>query len=144
MADLQFRVDGIADTQTRIQVKTRQFSLVIDEPPALGGDDAGANPVEYLLASYAGCLNVMAHLVAREMGINLSKLAVKVEGTLNPDRIFGKSFDERAGFKTINVVLTPESDASPDVLEKWLEVLESRCPVNDNLSNPTPLNVRIG
>jgi len=52
----------LAETPTRVTAKARQFSIVIDEPPSLGGHDAGANPVEYLLASYAGCVNVMAHL----------------------------------------------------------------------------------
>jgi len=45
--------------------------MTIDEPDNLGGTDAGANPVEYLLAALSGYLNVVGHLVAREMGINL-------------------------------------------------------------------------
>jgi uncharacterized OsmC-like protein len=140
MADLVFSVEGQAESQTRLNVKTRQFSLVIDEPPTLGGDDLGANPVEYLLASYAGCVNVMAYLIAKELDIKLEKLTVKVDGNLNPDRLFGKSYDDRAGFKKINLKLEPVSDASPELLAKWANEIKKRCPINDNLSNPTPLS----
>ena len=71
MSDLTFKIEGKAQTAARLEATARQFSIVVDEPPALGGDDVGANPVEYLLASYAGCINVVAHLTAKELGINL-------------------------------------------------------------------------
>lgn len=139
MADLTFSVEGTSESHTRITAKVRQFSLVIDEPPALGGDDLGANPVEYLLASYAGCVNVMAYLVAKELGITIKKLTIKVDGNINPDRLFGKAFTERAGFKQINLSLAPETDASPELVTKWITEIKNRCPVNDNLLNTTPL-----
>lgn len=139
MSDLIFSVEGQAESQTRLNAKARQFSIVIDEPPTLGGHDLGANPVEYLLASYAGCVNVMAYLIANELNIKLDKLTIKVDGNLNPNRLFGKSFDDRAGFKQINLSLQPVTTASPDQLAKWIQEIERRCPINDNLTNPTPI-----
>jgi uncharacterized OsmC-like protein len=139
MADLIFSVEGKAETQTRITANARQFSLIIDEPPVLGGEDKGANPVEYLLASYAGCINVMAYLIAGELNIKLDKLSIKVDGNINPNRLFGKSFEERAGFKQINLTLNPKTDASPELIEKWVSEIKKRCPINDNLLNPTPV-----
>lgn len=140
MADLHFKVEGEARTAARFHANARQFSLVIDEPPALGGEDLSANPVEFLLASYAGCINVVAHLTAREMGINLRKLNIEVSGNINPARLMGHSDAERAGFKQIDVRFSPDTDASPELTEKWLKELKNRCPVNDNLSSPTPLS----
>ncbi len=139
MSDLIFSVEGQAESQTRLNAKARQFSIVIDEPPTLGGHDLGANPVEYLLASYAGCVNVMAYLIANELNIKLDKLTIKVDGNLNPNRLFGKSFDDRAGFKQINLSLQPVTNASPEQLAKWIQEIERRCPINDNLTNPTPV-----
>lgn len=140
MADLHFKVEGEAQTTARFQANARQFNLVIDEPPALGGEDLGANPVEFLLASYAGCINVVAHLTARELGIHLRSLRIEVGGNINPARLMGHSDAERAGFKQIDVKFTPDTDASPELTEKWLKEIKSRCPVNDNLSSPTPLS----
>jgi uncharacterized OsmC-like protein len=139
MSDLKFIVEGNAASPTRFIANARHFSLVIDEPPSLGGGDLGANPVEYLLASYAGCVNVMAHLIAGEIGIQLNKLSIKVEGSLNTDRLFGVSFDDRAGFKNIDLTIRHDSNASPELIEKWFEQIKKRCPVNDNLLNPTPV-----
>jgi uncharacterized OsmC-like protein len=143
MTDLKFRVQGKAQSAARFSADVRQFNLIIDEPPVLGGDDFGANPVEYLLASYAGCINVVAHLTARELGVNLKRLEIAVQGSINPARLLGKSDAERAGFKQIDVHFTPETDASPEQIETWIKTIKTRCPVNDNLANPTPLSFNL-
>lgn len=143
MTDLNFQIQGEAQTAARFVAGARQFSIVIDEPPALGGDDLGANPVEYLLASYAGCINVVAHLTAKELGIKIEKLSIKVDGNLNPARLFGQSYEERAGFKHINVDFTPITDAEPEIIKLWIDTIKNRCPINDNLSNATPLTLNL-
>ena len=111
--------------------------------PALGGNDEGANPVEYVLAAYAGCLNVMSHVIAGEMNIDLKGVEIKLAGTLNPDKLFGKSDEERAGYKQIEVSIKPDTDAPEEVLQKWLEQVCDRCPVSDNIKNITPVNVKL-
>ena len=143
MADLFFKVEGEAQTAARFDANARQFTLVIDEPPALGGDDLGANPVEFLLASYAGCMNVVAHLTAKELGIKVEKLTIAVSGNLNPARLFGQSEVERAGFKQIDVNFTPVTDASPELTAQWITAKKNRCPINDNLASPTPLTFNL-
>lgn len=139
MTDLKVKIEGKAQTAARFSAQARQFKIVIDEPLHLGGEDLAANPVEYLLASYAGCINVVAHLTARELDINLNSLKISVQGNINPAKLFGGSDEERAGFKQIDVHFTPETDASPGQVENWIETIKKRCPVNDNLSSPTPL-----
>ena len=141
MSDLNFSVKGVSKNPTKFIAEARNFKLVIDEPPALGGTDHGANPVEYLLASYAGCLNVMGHLIADELGFKLDRLEIEVTGDINPDRLFGKSFEERAGFKKIQVTLKPYANVSPELLKTWTKAVENRCPVNDNLRNITPTEI---
>ncbi len=143
MSDLNFSIKGISENPTKFVAEARNFKIVIDEPPTLGGTDHGANPVEYLLASYAGCLNVMGHLIAGEIGFKLDKLEIEMNGNLNPERLFGKSFTERAGFKSIQVKLKPYAEVTPALLEKWVQEVESRCPVNDNLLNKTPIEVAV-
>jgi uncharacterized OsmC-like protein len=141
MADLNFRVRAHSENPTKTIVKARGFEMVIDEPADLGGTNAGANPVEYELAAFCGCINVMAHIVAGEMGFELKGVNINIVGNLNPDRLFGKSFEDRAGYKEIRVEVQPDCDASPEVLSKWLEAIEDRCPVSDNLRNSTPVSL---
>jgi uncharacterized OsmC-like protein len=143
MSELNISIKGSSENPTKFVAEARNFKIVIDEPPTLGGTDHGANPVEYLLASYAGCLNVMGHMVAGELGFQLEKLEIAVEGNLNPARLFGKSFTDRAGFKDIRVSLKPFADAAPELLEKWIQVVEDRCPINDNLQNITSTKIQV-
>jgi len=123
--------------------KTRQFKLIIDEPDDLGGTDQDANPVEYILAGLAGCINVIGHIVAKELGFTINKLNIEVSGDLNPNKFLGLSDDERAGFKTIGLNLIPETDADINTLSKWLTIVEERCPVKDNLNNKTPVKLSV-
>lgn len=140
---LTFSAHGTADTAARTTVRSRDFTLVVDEPPALGGDDLGANPVEYLLAGFAGCLNVVGHLVAQEQGIALRSLAVEVSGPLDPARLFGQDTEARAGFQHIEVALRVDADADAAALDRWLRTVEARCPISDNLRNPTPVHLGV-
>ncbi|WP_041077245.1 OsmC family protein [Thermotoga caldifontis] len=141
--DLKFSVSAVSETPTRVQVKTRNFTMYVDEPPQLGGEDKGANPVEYLLAALAGCLNVVGHMVAKELNMKLDGLAIEIEGVLNPAKFQGKPNAERAGYKEINVTIKAKTNASEDVLKKWLQIVESRCPVSDNIANPTPVKFNV-
>jgi len=143
MSDLTFRVKGESTSPAQFVAQTRGFKLIIDEPEDLGGTNDDANPVEYILAGLAGCLNVVGHLVASELGFKIKNLKIEVSGTLNPSRLFGTSNDERAGFKEINLTLIPETTADIETLANWLKIVESRCPVRDNLSNETPVKVSV-
>lgn len=143
MSDLRFRVKAKSANPTKTIVKARNFELVIDEPEDLGGTNQGANPVEFLLAAYAGCLNVMAHVVAGEMGVEIRGVEIDLVGTLNPARLFGKSFDERAGYKEIKVTMKPDWSADEATTQKWLAAILDRCPVGDNLKNTTEIEVQV-
>ncbi|HUM89032.1 MAG TPA: OsmC family protein [Prolixibacteraceae bacterium] len=143
MATLNFSTKGVSENPTKFNAQSRTFNIVVDEPEQLGGTNHGANPVEYILAGYAGCLNVVGHLVAKEQHLKLNKLSIEIDGDLNPDRFLGVSDNDRAGFKIIRVKITPDTNASKEQLEKWINEVEKRCPVNDNLQNPTPIQVEL-
>ena len=144
MADLKFRMKAHSESPAKTIVKARNFEIIVDEPADLGGTDSGANPVEYMLAALAGCLNVMGHVIAGEMGFPLRGLKIEISGNLNPDRLFGKSFDERAGYKSVTAKVIPDCDADKETLDKWLETIWDRCPVSDNIQNVTPVKIELG
>ncbi len=141
MPDLTFAVKAHSESPARTRVSVRNFTLVVDEPPELGGTDAGPNPVETVLAAFAGCLNVVAHLVAKEQGLTLRDLELEASGALNPDRLMNQPTSDRAGFKQIAVTLRFHTDASPEAVERWRREVEARCPVSDNLSHITPVKL---
>lgn len=143
MSDLTFSVYGESTSPAKFVAKTRGFTLIIDEPTDLGGSNEYANPVEYILAGLTGCLNVVGHLVAKELGFTIKNLRIQVSGTLNPNKLFSASNEERAGFKEINLELIPETDVDIETLANWLKIVEERCPVKDNLANRTPVNISV-
>ena len=143
MSDLKFSVSGESTSSTQFVANARQFKLIVDEPEGLGGTDKDANPVEYILAGLAGCINVIGHIVAKELGFTINKLNIEVSGDINPNKFLGASDDERAGFKSIELNLVPETNASIEILSKWLTIVEERCPVKDNLNNKTPVKLSV-
>ncbi|HSH52729.1 MAG TPA: OsmC family protein [Bacteroidales bacterium] len=144
MSDLKFRIQAQKASATKTIVKARNFEIIVDEPEDLGGTNSAANPVEYVLAALAGCLNVMGNLIANEMGFELEDLRIDISGNLNPARLFGKSDEDRAGYKNIVVKMFPTCNADEATLEKWLHTVESRCPVSDNIQNITPVSIELG
>ncbi|MDX1909754.1 MAG: OsmC family protein [Bacteroidia bacterium] len=141
MSVLTFSLAGKSESPTRFVARARQFEIVVDEPAALGGADSAANPVEYILAGFAGCLNVVGHLVARDLGFELHRLEVSLQGDIDPARFLGQATEQRAGYQGLQVILTPHADASPEILALWLQQVTDRCPVHDNLRQQTPVSL---
>lgn len=141
MSDLKFRIKAQRASDAKTIVKARNFEIIVDEPQSFGGTDLAPNPVEYVLAALAGCLNVTGSLIAKEMGFELRDLQIEISGNLNPARLFGKTDVERAGYNSVEVKMIPDSDADEVTLNEWLRKVESRCPVSDNIMNSTPVKV---
>lgn len=143
MPKAKFEVHAQRENPTKVSVKARNFTIIVDEPANLGGTDDGPNPVEYVLAALAGCLNVVGNMVAKEMGFELKSLSFDIEGELDPAGFMGKAKDVRPGYQEIRVSANLETDADQETLNKWIKVVEKRCPVSDNIANPTPTKFTI-
>lgn len=133
-------VVGYAKEKNQFVVKAQNFDVRISKNefyPEL----EGPSPLEYVLAGYAGCINAVGKLVAHEQGIELKSLQVELSATLSLDKYQGKVSNKRAGFSSIEVIVKPTSDATLEQLKNWLIAIEDRCPIQDNLINPTPVSV---
>jgi len=125
-----------------MKVRAGKFQIIIDEPSNMGGTDMGPSPVQVLLMALAGCLNVTGHEVARQKGMKLNGMKITIEGSMNPCNFMGCSFEERAGFQTINVTIHADfENETPEAIEAWLKETEARCPVTDNIKDSTKINV---
>ncbi len=135
--DMVIKIVGDRVSPTKMKVKAGDFEIVMDK---LGGE--APSPIDYVLAALAGCINIVGTLVAKDMGINIEDLSLEIEGVFNPGKLYGKG-DQRAGYKEIRVKVKVKTDADEETLKKWLEQVEERCPVSDNLANPTPVEVKL-
>ena len=91
-------------------------SFKVDEPPALGGADVAANPVQYALASLGSCQAITYRFWAEQLGIAFDSLTVRVEGDLDIRGFFGFDDSVRPGFSAVRVEVTVTGPESPGAL----------------------------
>ena len=140
--EMKVLITGESENPTKINLTAGKFKMIIDEPKSMGGTDEGPSPIQVLLMSLAGCLNVTGHEIARQKGLKLNSMKVKIEGVMNPCTFLGCSFEERAGFQ--NIIVTVNADmpgVTEEEKEAWLKETESRCPVTDNIKADTTITV---
>ena len=119
--------------------RTNPFVLDADEPPALLGEDKGANPVEFVLHALAACLTTSLVYHAAARGIRLESVESHLEGDLDLQGFLGLSDQVRRGYKEIRVKFKVKSDASSEQLKE----LTKFSPVYDIVSNPVPVSIQI-
>ncbi len=141
---VEVRVHAKSESATRLKVRSGKFHMIIDEPENMGGSNMGPSPVQVLLMALAGCLNVTGHEVARQRGYKLKDLMIDIKGSMDSCTFMGCSFEERAGFQHIEVVLKPDfENVNKDEIQSWLEETEARCPVTDNIKESTKISVAV-
>lgn len=135
-------VTGESANPTKMNLRSGKFSMIIDEPKTMGGTDEGPSPIQVLLMALAGCLNVTGHEIAKQKGLPVNKIKIRIEGVMNPCTFIGCSFEERAGFQNIHVKVEADMPGvSEEEKKAWLEETEQRCPVTDNIKADTTVNV---
>jgi len=119
--------------------RAEPFVFDADEPPVLLGQDAGANPVEYVLHALAACLTTTMVFHAAARGIEIEAVDSELEGDLDVRGFLGLSDEVRKGYREIRVNFRVKSTASSSTLSE----LAKFSPVYDIVSNSLPVEVRV-
>jgi uncharacterized OsmC-like protein len=122
----------------RTAVRIRDFQLDVDEPPLIGGTDAGPTPVELVLAALGTCQEIVYATYARVLGIPLDGVEVSAEGRLDLRGFFGVA-DVPPGFQDVTFTVDIASPAPPEDIARLVAVVNSHCPVLDILQQPLPV-----
>lgn len=142
MSIKKVNVLGYANADNQFIVKANNLQVRISKNNS-NPELEGSIPLEYVLAGYAGCINAVGKLVAKEQNLDLKSLQVEISATLSLGQYQGKESNERAGFQVIDMVVKPTSEASLEELQKWISAVKKRCPIHDNLINPTPITLSL-
>jgi uncharacterized OsmC-like protein len=129
------------ESMARSTTEAGPFKIFMDEPPELGGRNGAPSPLDFILAAHAGCLNYMTFFIAKELGIPVTSTEITVKGSLDPAKFAGTDRNVRAGYQSLDVTIHIKSPASAEQIAKLKSEVEARCPVSDNLAQPTPVNI---
>ena len=122
----------------QVETSSRGFKILLDEPPELGGTDAGMNPVEAVLCALGACQTIVASAFAKSKNFTFEEFHVELEGDLDPDGFLGRA-DVRNGFQEIRFVMHFKTNEPKEKVEAFADFIEKTCPVGDCLANGVKL-----
>lgn len=124
--------------QSQLNIKSNELQFSINQKDMKQNSYAH---LEYLLAGFAACINVVGHQVAHDLDMDLKSIQIEIKGTINTAKTDGFSTKERSGFEYIDLVVKPVTSADISTLKFWMDEIKERCPIYDNLLNVTPINL---
>ncbi len=141
-APFQVVVEDAATGALTENISAGRHVLIADEPEAVGGNDVGPGPYEYLLAALGACTAMTLRLYARQKGWPLEKVTVG----LNHGRIHAEdcaTCETREGkIDRIERVLTIEGPLSAEQRARLLEIA-NKCPVHRTLMSEITIPTRL-
>lgn len=123
--EIQSVGNGVAQ---EVSVKGSSHKINTDTYPAFGGKDASPSPLHFNLTALSSCSQVTGSIVAKDLGIELGKWEVEVEGQLDPS-VLVKGEEGNANWKAIKLGVRVEANVGKEEFEKFASETERRCPV---------------
>lgn len=143
MANEVFKSTAKLTEGMKVECTSRNHTIFLDEPKELGGTDTGMNPVEAVLCALGACKCIVARCFARAYKIDLQDFRVEVEGDLDPDGFMGKNKNVKIGLSAIRTKIYIRSSSSKEDIERFIEFIDSTCPVADTLTNSPKLTTEV-
>lgn len=110
--------------------------------PATGGSGLQACSGDMLLQALVACAGVTLSAVATALDITVTEGQVRAEGDLDFRGTLGIARDVPVGFRNIRLFFDLDSKASPEQLDKLIELTERYCVVLQTLR--APIDVQTG
>lgn len=123
------------------RARVRGHTFDSDEPEAVvGGSGQGPSPLEYFLAGFGFCQQVIHVRNALASGIEIDDISMEVSGHVDPRAVFGIG-DHEPGFvdDTIGYTTYIESPAPREEVAELVEMSEEYCPAHATLRKPMTL-----
>ena len=116
---------------------------IVDEPPALLGDDTAPNPSEASLAALGSCLAVGIHANAVARGITVKSLELELEADINITAVWGTgdTSPKPVGFDAVRVKVHLDTDAPQAETDALIAHAAKWSPVANTFTKPVALNV---
>jgi uncharacterized OsmC-like protein len=120
---------------TKVHVVGTEWNLKLDEPTDDGGSNSGPNPMQYFIASLAGCQNEQAQVVAEELSVKLEQVNIEIEIDLDLGGFMGTVDHSNGSYKQVRLKATVDGEASDTQIKTLGEKVDARCPILALLRN---------
>ena len=114
---------------TRVAITDTEWTLQLDEPVDDGGSNSGPNPMQYFVASLAGCQNEQAQVVADERSLSIEQIDIKVEIDLDLSGFMGESESSDGSYKNVRLDATVQGEVTDDQVKSLGQKVDARCPI---------------
>jgi uncharacterized OsmC-like protein len=121
--------------------RTTTFEFTNGEPPALLGNNEGANPVEFLLHALAGCVTTTTVLHAAARGITIRSLSTELTGTIDLQGLLDLDPTVPVGYEAIRIRMRIDADCTDAELDDLLGFAERHSPVCNTVCRPVPVRL---
>ncbi|MFT4601776.1 MAG: putative redox protein [Arenicella sp.] len=114
---------------TSVQITDTEWKLQLDESVEDGGSNSGANPMQYFIASLAGCQNEQAQVVAEELEIKIGKIDINAEIDLDLSGFMGIADHSNGSYKNVRMDAVVSGDATAEQIKTLGAQVDARCPI---------------
>lgn len=127
------------DAGFTISMQAGNHTIHVDQPKNAGGQDMGPSPLQLQLAAVAGCFGTIGRIIAHQQKITLRGIHFDLEADYDPDGLMGRNSEVRPGFQALRIKVDIDADLSQEEKQQFLEQIERRCPLADNMLHGTSL-----
>jgi len=118
----------------------RRFSMMVDEPLELLGENTAPNPQEYLMTALNACVTVGYVAGAAIRGIRLDSVQVTTEGALDLRGFLGIDPAVKPGYDRIRYTVRIKGDGTPEQFREIHETVLKTSPNYFNVSQPIAID----
>lgn len=124
------------------KITVGRHSLFADEPEALGGNDAGPDPYDFLLMGLGACTSMTIRMYAERKHMPLTKVHVQ----LSHRKIHAEDCSDCETYEgkvdEVQREITLEGDLSEEQRQRLLDIA-NLCPVHKTLSSEIKIRSRL-
>ena len=133
--------EGKAQFQAKLEFKGGEQVLEAEFAPFMGGRGKRPDPIQYCLFGMASCYVGTFVAIASMQGVELEKLSISVENSVDLSKTLGLS--ENRIIEGVDVTFRIRTDAPKEKIEAIEKLAQERCPGVYCLTNPIKLETKI-